>query len=219
MCPEDRRLPDTGSFDRDCTRCARLAQFLRGVRDKHPEYYAHPVPALGPDNARLLIVGLAPGMHGANRTGRPFTGDYAGVLLYATLHEFGFANHPGSADPNDGLELRDCRITNAVKCLPPENKPLPAEVRLCNDYLRSEIVAVRPRAILALGLVAHKAVLMACGLSQGALTFGHGASHLLPQGQRLFDSYHCSRYNTQTRRLTPAMFQAVFQSIRAHLDA
>ena len=169
--------------------------------------------------ARLLVVGLAPGMHGANRTGRPFTGDYAGILLYETLHAFGFASGPQSIAADDGLRLIDCRISNAVKCLPPENKPEPAEIKTCNPYLTAELMQAREvRVILALGLVAHKAVLMATGLKQSACTFAHGARHELPDGRVLIDSYHCSRYNTQTRRLTSADFQNVFRQIRAELD-
>lgn len=165
-------------------------------------------------------MGLAPGMHGANRTGRPFTGDYAGILLYETLHAFGFASKPQSVSASDDLRLVDCRITNAVKCLPPENKPEPVEIRTCNSYLAGELQASPDvRVILALGLVAHKAVLMALGLKQSALVFGHGARHPLPGGRILIDSYHCSRYNTQTRRLTTADFQNVFRKIRDELDA
>jgi uracil-DNA glycosylase family 4 len=208
----------TVSYDRDCVRCPRLADFLGKVRHRYPQYACRPVPPFGDDRARLLIVGLAPGMHGANRSGRPFTGDHAGILLYETLRDFGFANQAGSPDADDGLVLDDCRITNAVKCLPPENKPLPAEIRTCNGYLTREIDALRPRVVLALGLVAHRAVLMARGLAQGTCTFAHGARHVLPDGLVLIDSYHCSRYNTQTRRLTPAMFQAVFRDIRDVLD-
>lgn len=204
----------------DCTACPRLAGFLAEVRTRQPGYHARPVLPFGDPQARLLVVGLAPGMHGANRTGRPFTGDYAGILLYATLHEFGFATRPESVAASDGLRLTDCRITNAVKCLPPENKPLPAEIRRCNDYLAGELAAAPGlRVILALGLVAHKAVLMACGLPQAALAFAHGARHVLPDGRVLFDSYHCSRYNTQTRRLTDAGFRDVFRKIRDELDA
>jgi uracil-DNA glycosylase family 4 len=185
----------------------------------HPDYFAHPVPPFGDPAARLLIVGLAPGMHGANRTGRPFTGDYAGILLYQTLHDFGFASRPASESADDSLALIDCRITNAVKCLPPENKPETAEIKTCNAYLSAELaVAPEVRVILALGLVAHKAVLMALGLKQSALTFAHGARHVLPDGRILIDSYHCSRYNTQTRRLTSADFQNVFRLIRAEID-
>lgn len=203
----------------DCIACPRLAGFLADVREKHPDYHARPVPPFGDPQARLLVVGLAPGMHGANRSGRPFTGDYAGILLYETLHAFGFGSRPVSVAADDGLELTDCRITNAVKCLPPENKPEPAEIRTCNRYLAAELAASpEVRVILALGLVAHKAVLMALGLKQSALAFGHGARHELPDGRVLIDSYHCSRYNTQTRRLTSADFQDVFRSIRAELD-
>jgi uracil-DNA glycosylase family 4 len=201
-----------------CRRCPRLAGFLDGVRLQHPGYHAAPVPAFGDPKARLLIVGLAPGMHGANRTGRPFTGDYAGILLYDTLHRFDFASRGQSVSCDDGLELLDCRITNAVKCLPPENKPTPEEVRECNAWLTGELAdARRAKVILALGQVAHKAVLMAVGLRQSALPFGHGARHELPDGRILFDSYHCSRYNTQTRRLTADGFADVFRAIRHEL--
>ncbi len=201
-----------------CVSCPRLAGFLAEVRQKHPEYHARPVAPFGDPKARLLIVGLAPGMHGANRTGRPFTGDYAGILLYETLHKFGFANRPESVARDDGFALIDCRITNAVKCLPPQNKPEPAEIRTCNRFLADELAASpEVRLILALGLVAHKAVLMALGLKQSACAFGHGARHALPEGRILIDSYHCSRYNTQTRRLTAADFHHVFAAIRAEL--
>ena len=201
-----------------CVSCPRLAGFLAEVRQKHPEYPARPVAPFGDPKARLLIVGLAPGMHGANRTGRPFTGDYAGILLYETLHKFGFANRPESVARDDGFALIDCRITNAVKCLPPQNKPEPAEIRTCNRFLADELAASpEARLILALGLVAHKAVLMALGLKQGACAFGHGARHALTEGRVLIDSYHCSRYNTQTRRLTAADFHHVFAAIRAEL--
>ena len=201
-----------------CRRCPRLAGFLDDVRGKHPDYHAAPVPVFGDPKARLLVVGLAPGMHGANRTGRPFTGDYAGILLYDTLHRFGFASRAESVARDDGLELLDCRITNAVKCLPPENKPTPEEVRECNAWLARELAtATEAKVILALGQVAHKAVLMAVGLRQSALAFGHGARHQLPDGRVLFDSYHCSRYNTQTRRLTADGFADVFRAIRCEL--
>jgi uracil-DNA glycosylase family 4 len=201
-----------------CTECPRLADFLAGVRKDHPEYHARPVLPFGDQQARLLIVGLAPGMHGANRSGRPFTGDYAGILLYETLHAFGFASQPVSVAADDGLQLIDCRITNAVKCLPPQNKPEPAEIKTCNRWLADEFrVAPDVRVILALGLVAHKAVLLACGLKQAALPFAHAARHVLPDGRILIDSYHCSRYNTQTRRLTSADFHNVFRRIRAEL--
>lgn len=204
------------AFNPDCRDCPRLARHVAGIRRKHPDYHARPVTPFGPEKAALLVVGLAPGLHGANRTGRPFTGDHAGILLYGTLHRFGFASHEGSADPRDGLELIGCRVTNAVKCLPPENKPLPEEVRRCNRYLAAEIAAARPRAILALGAIAHRAVLMAFGLAPGRHRFAHRAVHELP-GARLFDSYHCSRYNTQTRRLTAPMFEAVVREIATFL--
>lgn len=204
----------------NCTDCPRLAGFLAGVRGSRPDYHARPVPAFGDPRARLLIVGLAPGMHGANRTGRPFTGDYAGILLYETLHAFGFGSHPVSLAADDDLRLSDCRITNAVKCLPPANKPEPAEIKTCNPYLAGELKASPDvRVILALGLVAHKAVLMALGLRQSALVFGHGVRHPLPDRRVLIDSYHCSRYNTQTRRLTRADFHDVFRKIRDELGA
>jgi uracil-DNA glycosylase family 4 len=203
-----------------CTECPRLAGFLADVRSRRPDYHARPVLPFGDPQARLLIVGLAPGMHGANRTGRPFTGDHAGILLYETLCTFGFASQPLSVSADDNLRLTDCRITNAVKCLPPENKPEPAEIKTCNHYLTSEFQAApEVKVILALGLVAHKAVLMALGLRQSALVFGHGARHVLPDGRILIDSYHCSRYNTQTRRLTSADFQDVFRKIRDELGA
>jgi uracil-DNA glycosylase family 4 len=202
-----------------CTVCPRLAGFLAEVRGAHPGYFARPVPPFGDPRARLLIVGLAPGMHGANRTGRPFTGDYAGILLYDTLHRFGFASKPVSESAADDLVLRDCRITNAVKCLPPANKPEPAEIRNCNRHLAAELAASpQVRVILALGQVAHKAVLMATGQKQAALVFGHGARQVLPDGRVLVDSYHCSRYNTQTRRLTESGFHDVFRAIRKELD-
>ena len=186
----------------------------------HPDYHARPVAPFGPKRAALLVVGLAPGLHGANRTGRPFTGDHAGILLYRTLHRYGFASHEGSSDPGDGLALIGCRVTNAVKCLPPQNKPQPDEVRRCNRYLAGEIAAVRPRAILALGAIAHSAVLMAFKLKPGQHRFAHRAVHELSAASpatQLFDSYHCSRYNTQTKRLTAEMFDAVVRDIATFL--
>lgn len=207
------------SFSIDCVRCPRLAAHLREIRNSHPDYYAHPVPSFGDPQARLLVVGLAPGMHGANATGRAFTGDHAGILLYETLHAYGFANQPYSRSPDDGLMLHDCRITNAVRCLPPQNKPLTAEIRNCNVYLAEELAMLPPGGmVLALGTIAHAAVLRALGMKLSSLRFGHGQRHLLPGELRLFDSYHCSRYNTQTRRLTTAMFREVFAAIRAELD-
>ena len=203
----------------DCTDCPRLAGFLAEVRVAHPDYHARPVLPFGDPRARLLVVGLAPGMHGANRSGRPFTGDYAGILLYETLHAFGFASRAESVAADDGLQLIDCRISNAVKCLPPENKPEPAEIKTCNRYLADELrSAPELRVLLALGLVAHKAVLMALGMKQSAFAFAHGARHVLPDGRILIDSYHCSRYNTQTRRLTSADFQEVFRRVRQDVD-
>ena len=206
-------------FAPGCARCERLALHLKVVRGSHPDYHAAPVPPFGDPRANLLVVGLAPGMHGANASGRPFTGDYAGILLYETLHRFGFADRPESLAADDGLRLSGCRITNAVKCLPPENKPTGAEVRNCNPYLRAELAALEPAGVvLALGLVAHHAVLRALDLKQSVYRFGHGAEHALPAGRRLLDSYHCSRYNTQTRRLTTEMFQAVVSRARALVE-
>ena len=197
-----------------CVDCPRLAAHLAAVRKEQPAYHARPVLPFGDTTPSLLIVGLAPGMHGANRTGRPFTGDFAGILLYETLHRFGWSNQPEGVDPGDGLRLSGCRITNAVKCLPPENKPLPAEVKVCNQYLNVEIGAMPPgSAVLALGSIAHRSVLISAGARQADFVFGHAAHHMLPGGVHLFDSYHCSRYNTQTRRLTPKMFHDVFDDI------
>jgi len=208
------------SFDKNCRRCKRLASFLDTVRTEYPAYHARPVAPVGDTDPRLLIVGLAPGMHGANATGRPFTGDYAGILLYKTLFEFGFSNQATSTHRDDGLALTDCRITNAVKCLPPQNKPLGDEIKLCNSYLENELQLLREGAlILALGTVAHNAVLRALGLRPSAYTFAHGREHTLPRNLCLFDSYHCSRYNTQTRRLTEEMFRDLFARIRRRLDS
>lgn len=206
------------AFDIDCRRCARLAAFLDAVHAEHPSYYCRPVPPFGAADARLVIVGLAPGMHGANATGRPFTGDYAGILLYATLFKFGFATHAEAIGVDDGLRLIEARITNAVKCLPPGNKPQPAEIRQCNAYLTAELSALpAAAAVLALGRVAHEATLRALGLPLRTHVFSHGAEHPLERGARLFDSYHCSRYNTNTGRLTTAMFEQVFAAIARHL--
>ncbi len=208
------------TFTTECRLCPRLAGFLDQVREEHPDYHARPVAPFGARRPRLLIVGLAPGMHGANATGRPFTGDYAGILLYKTLHEFGYSNQATSAHRDDGLRLRGCRITNAVKCLPPENKPTGEEVRRCNPYLRTEVESLpQGSVVLALGVIAHGAVLRALGLRAAAHKFGHGTEHDLPDGRHLIDSYHCSRYNTQTRRLTEKMFRAVFAQIRRRLEA
>jgi len=198
------------TFDPDCTRCPRLAGFLAEVHARYPEYYARPVPSFGDARPKLLIVGLAPGLHGANRTGRPFTGDYAGILLYQTLHELGLGSQPTSVSADDPLRLRGARITNAVKCLPPDNKPLPDEARRCNAYLQAELATLGSvRAVVALGRIAHDAVLRALGRKASAFAFAHGAEHRLDERRWLVDSYHCSRYNTNTRRLTPEMFRAV----------
>jgi len=203
------------TFDPACRRCPRLAAFLDAVRLSQPDYYCRPVPPFGDPDARLLIVGLAPGMHGANRTGRPFTGDHAGILLYHTLHKFGLASGPISTAADDGLELFGTRITNSVKCLPPANKPQPLEIKACNEYLRAELSQSRSaRVILALGTVAHAAVLRACDLPSGAYRFAHAAEHSLSEDRVLLDSYHCSRYNTQTRRLTASMFEGVIGRAR-----
>ena len=208
--PRQESYPESW-FDPGCCRCPRLAAFLAEVRAAHPDYYAAPVPPFGPASAALLVVGLAPGMHGANRSGRPFTGDHAGILLYQTLHRLGLASRPVSESADDGLALFDCRITNSVKCLPPANKPLPAEVRHCRGWLAAELAGGRPRAVLALGRIAHDAVLDAIGAKRSGFPFAHGAVHqLVPFA--LVDSYHCSRYNTQTRRLTEAMFVEVMSA-------
>jgi uracil-DNA glycosylase len=207
-------------FDRTCTDCPRLARFLADGRKKHPDYYCAPVAPFGDPRARLLIVGLAPGFHGANATGRPFTGDHAGLLLYRTLHRFGFANRAESISREDGLKLIDCRINNSVKCVPAENKPTPAEIRTCNRYLSADL-ARTPKApvLLALGSIAHNAALRALALKPSEYKFAHAAEHALPSGQILLDSYHCSRYNTQTRRLTEQMFADIFARARKLLDA
>ncbi len=200
------------TFCPDCTLCPRLARFLVTTAHAHPEYHCKPVAPFGEQAPKLLIVGLAPGMHGANRTGRPFTGDYAGILLYESLYALGLSTAPKSVDRSDGLTLKGVRITNAVKCLPPENKPLPAEIKTCNQYLAAELAKLESvTAVLALGTVAHDAVLIGSGLKRSAAKFGHANEHVLPGGRHLVDSYHCSRYNTQTRRLTTEMFQAVLK--------
>ncbi len=205
----------TEIFDKNCRQCPRLADFLDQVARENPGYHCRPVPPFGDQSARLLIVGLAPGMHGANRTGRPFTGDYAGVLLYDTLHRFGFASHAESLAADDGLTLRDCRITNAVKCLPPENKPVGAEINTCNSFLAAELGTLPEAAVvLALGGIAHRAVIKAVGGRQADFKFSHAAEHRLNGRLRLLDCYHCSRYNTNTGRLTAAMFHEVFARAR-----
>jgi uracil-DNA glycosylase family 4 len=203
-------------FDQDCRQCQRLDGFLCEVKQKHPGYHASPVAPFGDSNAQLLIVGLAPGMHGANATGRPFTGDYAGLLLYEALYEFGYSNQIKSESLTDGLVLKNCRITNAVKCLPPQNKPTGEEINRCNAYLTAELKTLPERAvILALGSIAHQAVLKACGLKPSSAKFAHNAQHALPDGRTLVDSYHSSRYNVQTKRLTKEMFAEVFRTIQS----
>jgi uracil-DNA glycosylase family 4 len=204
------------TFCPDCTLCPRLAAFLAKTSRANPDYHCKPVAPFGVAAPRLLIVGLAPGMHGANRTGRPFTGDFAGILLYESLYALGLSTAPESRDRGDGLQLRGVRITNAVKCLPPENKPLPAEIKTCNQYLKAELEELATvKSILALGTVAHDSVLMALGLKKSSAKFGHGSEHELPGGRHLIDSYHCSRYNTNTRRLTTEMFQSVLARAKA----
>ena len=203
--------------DRNCPLCPRLVSFREATRAREPEWFNSPVPPFGDPDGRLLIVGLAPGMQGANRTGRPFTGDYAGDLLYATLLEYGFAKGVYLARPDDGLALVDCRIGNAVHCVPPQNKPLPAEINTCRPFLSATIKTMpRLRAIVALGRIAHETTLKALGIRGSAAPFAHGATHQAG-ALRIYDSYHCSRYNTNTRVLTPDMFRSVFARVKADL--
>ena len=204
---------------RNCPRCPRLVAFRKEWRAREPSWFNAPVPAFGQVDARLLIVGLAPGLRGANRTGRPFTGDYAGDLLYATLKEFGFARGDYAARPDDGLVLTDCRIANAVSCVPPENKPTGGEITTCRRFLLATIAEMpNLRAIVALGRIAHDSTVAALAVRRAQAPFGHGASHAVGQ-VRLFDSYHCSRYNTNTGVLTADMFRNVFAAVRLFLDA
>jgi uracil-DNA glycosylase len=210
--------------DRECPNCARLVAFRNANRTQEPKWFNAPVPSFGPSDGRLLIVGLAPGLKGANRTGRPFTGDFAGDLLYTTLSAFGFASGTYASRADDGLKLIDCRITNAVRCVPPENKPTPAEIKSCRPFLDETIAAAGNLiAIVALGRIAHDSVVQSLGRKRSELPFAHGREHDLiecgPQGLTLFDSYHCSRYNTNTRVLTAEMFHAVFARARIKLDA
>lgn len=202
----------------NCPACPRLAAYRRDNAASHPTWFNGAVPSFGPENARLLIVGLAPGLQGANRTGRPFTGDYAGDLLYATLLAYGFATGEYAARPDDGLQLRDCMITNAIRCAPPQNKPTPQEALTCRPYLLARIGALpNLKIMLALGRIAHDNVLSAHELKRSRFPFSHGAIHELGNGVALIDSYHCSRYNTNTRRLTEAMFHQVFETIQSRL--
>jgi uracil-DNA glycosylase family 4 len=199
---------------RDCPFCPRLAAFREAQRRNHPEWFNGPVPPFGDEQAELLIVGLAPGLKGANRTGRPFTGDYAGGLLYDTLRKFGFAEGDYAARPDDGLALRRARVTNAVRCVPPQNRPELGEIATCRQFLAAEIAAMpRLRAILALGAIAHHTVVAVLGFRRGLFPFAHGRMHLLPTGLVLADSYHCSRLNTNTGKLTVAMFESVFATL------
>jgi uracil-DNA glycosylase family 4 len=202
----------------DCDLCPRLVSYRAANRAAEPTWYNAPVQSFGDPAARLLIVGLAPGLKGANRTGRPFTGDYAGDLLYATLLEFGLASGSYGARADDGLTLAGCMITNAVRCVPPENRPTPAELSACRSFLAQRVRALpNLAAILALGRIAHDSVLVALGLRKSVYHFAHGARHSLPSGLTLFDSFHCSRYNTNTGKLTPNMFRTVFRAIREEL--
>tara|TARA_R110002096_G_scaffold161007_5_gene327415 strand:- start:7303 stop:7953 length:651 start_codon:yes stop_codon:yes gene_type:complete len=211
-------MTDTAIFDRDCRDCPRLSDFLDGVKRRYPDYYCRPVPPFGDPSARFLIVGLAPGMHGANRSGRPFTGDHAGILLYQKLFKYGFANRDHSEAVDDGLELLDSRITNAVKCLPPDNKPVGAEINTCNAFLANELDTLPTGSVvLALGGIAHRAIIKALGRRQAEFKFAHAATHDL-EHFTLLDSYHCSRYNTNTRRLTEPMFDEIFALAREMLD-
>jgi uracil-DNA glycosylase family 4 len=205
-------------FDKACRACPRLATFLDDVNQRYPDYYCKPVPPFGDAAASFLIVGLAPGMHGANRTGRPFTGDHAGILLYQMLHKYGFSTHEESLAADDELRLTNCRITNAVKCLPPDNKPVGAEINTCNAFLANELAALAESSVvLALGGIAHRAIIKALSLRQADYKFGHAALHDLGRFQ-LLDSYHCSRYNTNTGRLTNDMFDGIFAQARELLE-
>ena len=198
------------AYDPACTRCPRLAEFLAEVHASYPDYWARPVPSFGAADPRIVFVGLAPGLHGANRTGRPFTGDYAGELLYRTLYEAGLATKPESVSAQDGLELRPARLNKSVKCVPPANRPLPDEIRECNGYLKAELALLRRvRVVLALGRVGHEAFLLASGLKRSHFPFAHGREHRLDETRHLIDSYHCSRYNTSTGVLTEPMFRKV----------
>jgi len=204
--------------DRNCPLCPRLASFREAARAREPEWFNSPVPSFGDPDGRLLIVGLAPGLQGANRTGRPFTGDFAGDLLYATLLEYGFAKGKYQARPDDGLRLIDCRISNAVRCVPPQNKPLPTEISTCRQFLSATTATMpRLRAIVALGRVAHESMLKVLRLRSSAAPFAHGAMHQA-SAVKLYDSYHCSRYNTNTGVLTPEMFRNVFARVRRSWD-
>ncbi len=210
--PELALFKADAAYDPNCTRCPRLASYLAESHKRYPSYWCRPVPSFGAAKPRIVVVGLAPGLHGANRTARPFTGDYAGVLLYETLYELGLATRPVSVSADDPLKLVNARIVNAVKCAPPDNKPTPDEIRRCNHYMKVELERLSSaRVYVALGRIAHDAVLSAKGLKRSQFPFGHAAEHTLDETRCLLDSYHCSRYNTQTRRLTAQMFKAVLK--------
>ena len=212
-------VPAATEPDRDCPLCPRLADFRAEARRREPDWFNAPVASFGDPKARLLIVGLAPGLQGANHTGRPFTGDYAGDLLYATLIEYGFAKGTYQARPDDGLKLVDCRISNAVRCVPPQNKPLPIEINTCRQFLAGTIASMpKLRSIVLLGRIAHESTVKALGLRAAAVPFAHGAVHKAGS-LGLYDSYHCSRYNTNTGVLTPKMFRDVFARVRKDLDS
>jgi uracil-DNA glycosylase family 4 len=223
MAPMDRPLHEPAAPPapaHDCAECPRLCAYREANRAANPDWFNAPVPSFGPASARLLIVGMAPGVKGANRTGRPFTGDYAGMLLYSTLIRFGLAHGDYAASADDGVTLADTRITNAVRCVPPQNLPEPLEVRTCNRFLAGELTGLpNLRAVLALGVLAHAAVLRACGMPATRIRFKHGAIHELPDGLILADSYHVSRYNTSTRVLTPEMFESAVLALIQRLDA
>ncbi|MGB0908601.1 MAG: uracil-DNA glycosylase [Maricaulaceae bacterium] len=205
---------------RDCDKCPRLREFLLGLRETHPDYYNAPVPSFGDPDPALLIVGLAPGMHGANRTGRPFTGDWAGDLLYAAIEKYNFSEGRYGGEADDGLEMRGAMITNAVRCLPPQNKPIGAECTSCRPFLTDQIESLTSlKAILCLGKISHDNTVRALGLKLKDYPFGHHKIYELGGGRRLYSSYHCSRYNTNTKRLTEDMFMKVFKDIRAYVDA
>jgi uracil-DNA glycosylase len=213
-------VPAAAEAPRDCARCSRLVALRAANRSREPSWYNGAVASFGRANARLLIVGLAPGLKGANCTGRPFTGDFAGELLYAALLQFGFARGCYRARADDGLSLRDCMITNAVRCVPPQNKPTPAEIAACRPFLANRIAAMpNLAAIMALGRIAHDSTLQALELRKSRFPFAHAAQHALRPGLALFDSFHCSRYNTNTGKLTPEMFRAVMAAIKRHLEA
>ena len=206
--------------DRNCQLCPRLVDFRKTCSDQHPDWFNGAVPSFGPESSQLLVVGLAPGMQGANRTGRPFTGDFAGDLLYDTLARYGFSEGTYGASPEDGLKLQNCMITNAVRCLPPQNKPVASEINTCRAFLEARIKCLpRLRAIVALGRIAHETTVVALGHRKSAFPFRHGAKHAIGDKLALFDSYHCSRYNTNTGRLTEQMFRAVFEDVAAWLQA